>query len=51
MFEPGTKTIEYKHTLSAQRRLMTKDKERFITALEAESQITDPFLTQLFANS
>jgi len=38
MFEPDTKSVEHKHTQSAQRRLIKTDTERFITALEEEPQ-------------
>ena len=33
MFEPDTKSIEHKHILSPQRRLIITDTESFVTAL------------------
>jgi len=36
MFETDTKSIEHKHTLSAQGSLITTDTESFITALGVE---------------
>jgi len=33
MFKPDTKSIQHKHTLSAQSRLTTTDTERFVMAL------------------
>jgi len=35
-FETDTKSIEYKHTLFAQRRFIKTDTERFITALDVQ---------------
>ena len=50
MFEPGTKSIEHKHTLSPQRILIITDTECFVMALVWGHMITDTFLAQLFAN-
>jgi len=48
MFETDPKSIEYKHTLSAQRRLVRTDTtERFITALEVEPQGYSHFLNTI----
>jgi len=49
MFEPDTKSIEHKHTLSPQRRLIITDIECFVTALVWGYKITDTFSTHLLA--
>jgi len=36
MFEPDTKSIKHKHTLSLQRRMIKTDTKRFIRVLEVE---------------
>jgi len=39
MFEPDTKSIKHKHTLSLQRRMNKNDTKRFITVLVVEPQV------------
>ena len=46
IFEPDTKSVEHKHTLSAQHRLILTDTERFVTALVGGPQS----YRHLFAN-
>jgi len=44
MFEPDTKSIEHKHKLSAQSRLIITDTEHFLTALGTGPQDYRHFL-------
>ena len=46
IFEPDTKSVEHKHTLSAQHRLILTNTERFVTALVVGPQS----YRHLFAN-
>jgi len=43
MFEPDTKSIKHKHTLSPQRRLILTDTEGFVMTLGQDHKITDTF--------